>query len=1546
MKNSGAIYSLKRLGMTTALFLFASLAVRSGTLTWDATPASGFPTGADGNGNWGTSASSLYWWNGAANGPWNNAVANTAVFGVNTATATTVTMTNGVVAGGITFSNAGTATYTIGVGSTTSIPLAAVTNLTLVGANPTILMAAHNSILDAQATDIIQPSIYATGTVSVVASTATTNGFVRFANITNNFLGGSVLIGTPGNSTYGGTTALFCDFNTPTTTDPYVSILNNATNITVYSNATVRISNHNGGSATLVQWPKQFTLCGDGRNGAAGAWTITGNVGDNFAAGVVLAGDTTIDCNAGTSGKTYGIYGVISGNGHLQFVADNSAGSTAVVVLTNASTWNGGLLVAGGVTLQLSSGDNRLPTTTALTLGRTDGINPFWNRYGSLTLGSPTASVNQTLAGLSSDPSIGTSSVIAGGNSNTNAALTINNNTDYTFAGTLGGALAPANRIALVKNGAGNLFLQGANQCAGGYTVNNGSVQFGNGANDYAFSGPITNNAAVVFNVASAVNNNSVITGNGSLSKQGGGTLALMANSTIGGPVTVAMGTLVLSNNNTFAGPVTVSSGTLTCVTTQAFNGPLNLASSTELDLRRVAATNYTTAASLSLNYNTLKFDFNSHSLTPAAPLQVAGTYTNTGTLAVYINNINPGSVSVGSYPLIKYGSFVDAGSSSFTLAMPINTQIAAYITNNTVNGSIDLVVTAADYLQWTGATDTNWDYSTANWLLHSSLASTVYTDGGTVVFNDSGNNTSVNLAIAPSPSTITVSNVTKSYSFVGSSAIGGAATLTKQGSGTLTMANGYNSYSGLTLISGGTLVLGDGVVDTALAGPIEDDSSLILNIFSYNAPNTITGTGSVTVTNGGTLVLNNPNTYTGATTIVGGTVQMNNSAAFGTADSGTVLTPGTELDIMANVTTSEALTLAGTGVSGGGALVVESGTGASTWNGPLTATANSTLVAANGTSLTLGGGINAGNNLLTLLPASTAYFTVSNALAAGTVLINDAGGIFLMSTNDGLTNVILDKANPTSGSISSTAGINVYNSRGLGTNCSVTISNANLLGNSGAILRLGNNANIPAGVSLNVYVPGDGDAGVGTYRATFGTLGANTTNTWNGPITVHGADPSLGVSSILYLRGDTSSQIILNNNLTLVDGVALLGFRGFSCSGIFNGSINMGTNMFNPIADSGISDIYLNGTSNVWGLLSMAATHVHLGVANALPTNAPVLEGNASGTLDLNGFNQQVMGLYSTAAGSVVNNSTNTASTLTISSAMGSNWMYSGSIANVSGAKPLNLNVSGTDPLTLTGAGNNYAGSTIIGNGATLALNGSGNISASTPIDVQVGGTFDVSTITSGGFTLTTNQTLMGNGIVNGSVSTTAGSKLAPGESVGTLTITTNLNIGGNLLFAVNKALSPAASNSVLVVEGGLTNIGTGTLIVTNLNISAPLALGNRFVLFNQPVVNGGALSISPAPGLGLGWTNNLAVDGSISVIQGAATNPTNITYAIINPATLQLSWPADHLGWHLQSQTNSLSAGVGTNWTTISGSDTTNSATISIDHSQPAVFYRLVYP
>jgi hypothetical protein len=63
-------------------------------------------------------------------------------------------------------------------------------------------------------------------------------------------------------------------------------------------------------------------------------------------------------------------------------------------------------------------------------------------------------------------------------------------------------------------------------------------------------------------------------------------------------------------------------------------------------------------------------------------------------------------------------------------------------------------------------------------------------------------------------------------------------------------------------------------------------------------------------------------------------------------------------------------------------------------------------------------------------------------------------------------------------------------------------------------------------------------------------------------------------------------------------------------------------------------------------------------------------------------------------------------------------------------------------------------------------------------------------------------------------------------------------------------------------------------------------------------------------------------------------------------NANQLELSWPPDHLGWHLQVQTNDSGIGIGTHWTDLPGTISTNQVFFPVDSTSGSVFLRLTYP
>ena len=86
-------------------------------------------------------------------------------------------------------------------------------------------------------------------------------------------------------------------------------------------------------------------------------------------------------------------------------------------------------------------------------------------------------------------------------------------------------------------------------------------------------------------------------------------------------------------------------------------------------------------------------------------------------------------------------------------------------------------------------------------------------------------------------------------------------------------------------------------------------------------------------------------------------------------------------------------------------------------------------------------------------------------------------------------------------------------------------------------------------------------------------------------------------------------------------------------------------------------------------------------------------------------------------------------------------------------------------------------------------------------------------------------------------------------------------------------------------------------------------------------------------------------AVFNSASAVTSVGVVGTNITFNV-SGGGLNLAWPADHIGWRLQVQTNSLAQGLGTNWADVFNVTTTNQITVPVAMTNGAVFYRMIFP
>lgn len=109
-----------------------------------------------------------------------------------------------------------------------------------------------------------------------------------------------------------------------------------------------------------------------------------------------------------------------------------------------------------------------------------------------------------------------------------------------------------------------------------------------------------------------------------------------------------------------------------------------------------------------------------------------------------------------------------------------------------------------AGIVYWTGVNSTTWNYADAENFQNIEGEDDIFVSGDKVIFDDAAKKFTVSLTGELDPDTVIVDN-TKAYTFSGTGAITGNASLVKRGTGTLTISND-NTYTGLTLISGGTV--------------------------------------------------------------------------------------------------------------------------------------------------------------------------------------------------------------------------------------------------------------------------------------------------------------------------------------------------------------------------------------------------------------------------------------------------------------------------------------------------------------------------------------------------------------------------------------------------------------------------------------------------------------------------------------------------------------------------------------------------------------------
>jgi len=744
---------------------------------------------------------------------------------------------------------------------------------------------------------------------------------------------------------------------------------------------------------------------------APSPWTTTIGTGPTTTSGAQV----TVGSNAQ----------IVVGNTSAIALSDNAnivVGSGALV--QNASTNTTGTYGTGGNTIDFRS-NNTLTVEQGATV-LSNGTQPTAEAVNPEGTGNTIVN-NGTIRGVNS---------AAIWFQNTSGTNTVINNATGVIQ-------APNNVMGASGNGAvvftnlgkviGNLVFAGGNDTLNLFSGSSvsGTINGGGGSNLLTLNGTGSETLPTA------------ITGFQTLQKKDSGTWTI-TNSIGGMGVTsaeVQQGTLVLTGTNTsYTGAMQVdSAGTLRA---SAQSLPLAVTDNGLVQFQQDTAGTYTGLVSGSGAVE--KDGVGTLTLAPSAAggnTYTGGTVLKEGVLSVSADSAlggTPGGVTFD-------GGTLQLGS-SFDLA---NTR-AISVTSN--GGTIDtqgFQSTIDQTINGTGALDkTGSGTLTVNGAVVGSIAAEV--QQGTLVLNGDGSQFTGSVTVdqpavlqasAQSlPPTVTDNGLVQfeqGVDGVYNGTIGGTGVVEKDGAGTLTLAPsaaGGNTYTGGTLLKAGTLsVSADSALGGASGGVTFDGGTLQLGssfdlsstravtitsnggtidtqAFQSTIAQGITGAGALTKTGTGTLVLDGVNTYSGATSVVAGTLVVGDASHTGASVAGpATVASGATLggygsvngDVTNNGTIavanalSAAVTSADAKVARGSAIAVshaQSSVAASTQG---SFTINGTLT--NAGLVQIGGGAQAGNTLNV-----NSYVGQNGTIALNTVLAGDNAASDKLVVNGG----------------------------------------------------------------------------------------------------------------------------------------------------------------------------------------------------------------------------------------------------------------------------------------------------------------------------------------------------------------------------------------------------------------------------------------------------------------------------------------------------------------------------------------------------------------
>ncbi|EAW3882952.1 autotransporter outer membrane beta-barrel domain-containing protein, partial [Salmonella enterica] len=609
------------------------------------------------------------------------------------------------------------------------------------------------------------------------------------------------------------------------------------------------------------------TLMLSGTNTYSGGTLISG--GTLVASNVEALGTGDVTNDAVLELNTSGDFdNAISGSGQVEKSGDGT------LTLSGSNTYTGGTLISGGTLVAsnveaLGTGDVTNDAVLELNTGGTfdNAISGSGQVVKSgddaLTLSGANSYTGGTL--ISGGTLIASNvEALGSGDVTDNATLALNT------GGTFDNAISGSGQV--VKSGDDVLTLSGANSYSGGTLISDGTLVASNV--EALGSGDVTNDAVLELNTGGTFDN--TISGSGRVVKSGDGALTLSGANSYSGGTLISDGTLI-------AGRVDVlGSGDVTDDATLELNtgGTFDNAISGSGQVVKSGDKMLTLSGANSYSGGTLISD----GTLVASNVEALGTgdVTNNATLELntggdFTNNIS------GSGQVVKSGddTLTLSGANSYTGGTTISggtlvaTNVEALgsgdVTNNAVlelntGGTFDNAISGSGQVVKSG--DKTLTLSGAN----------SYTGGTTI--NDG-------TLVATSVDALGTGDVTDDATLELNTggdfdnAIGGSGNVVKSGADTLTLS-GSNTYTGGTLISDGTLVASN--VDALGTGDVTDNATLELNT-GGDFDNAISGRGQVVKSGDKTLTLSGANSYTGGTTISGGTLVASNVEALGSGD-------------------------------------------------------------------------------------------------------------------------------------------------------------------------------------------------------------------------------------------------------------------------------------------------------------------------------------------------------------------------------------------------------------------------------------------------------------------------------------------------------------------------------------------------------------------------------------------------------------------------------------------------------------------------------------